>query len=189
MADKQVPKDIKEWAEDNNIQDYLDKFIEAGFDTLDVISEIEQNDLDYMQITLPGHRKKILLAISKLKASKQSHNNQNNAQDDDLDKLEREATEGRKAILEMINNPSNNSIEKLLPHFQSILSFTSNNQQNELFEAVSNSDQIKLLRILQHSSNSASIYINQYCDGQTPLHVAVSKFGTIFHCFKITLND
>ena len=45
-----------------------------GFDTVDLIGTLDSSDLDVLRIDVPGHRKKILLAIGALKgdASQQS---------------------------------------------------------------------------------------------------------------------
>lgn len=168
--------EIKDWATANGILEFLPKILEAGFDTLSVIAEIDKSDLDYMEITLPGHRKKILLAVTKLKeslnqssqtqptppepsaASPSTEQNENNKVEEENVK---EAVESRAAIMQLIDNHS------------SSLRSTS----NKVFEAVCKADVAELLELLQTQSNLP--FLNQLCHSQTPLHVAVSNFGSL----------
>lgn len=56
-------EEILSWAKKYKIDAFLPKFQEAGFDTMEVISQIEAEDLDWMEITRPGDRKKIMIAV------------------------------------------------------------------------------------------------------------------------------
>ena len=59
--------DIHSWFTENKLDMLEDVFTKNGYDDLEVIAEINETDLDAMQITLPGHRKKILLRVHQLK--------------------------------------------------------------------------------------------------------------------------
>src|SRR3990167_8995694 len=63
---EEVSEEIIEWAKKYKIDQFLEKFVEAGFDTVEVIREMEESDLNWMDITAPGQRKKILLAVKNL---------------------------------------------------------------------------------------------------------------------------
>ena len=45
---------------------YADAFVAAGYDDLDVLAQLNGRDLDYVHVALPGHRKKLLIASSRL---------------------------------------------------------------------------------------------------------------------------
>jgi len=63
--------ELVSWCEQNDLTSMLSKFVKAGFDSLAVMEELDSNDLDYMQIMLPGTRKKVLRAIRMLKEAQQ----------------------------------------------------------------------------------------------------------------------
>ena len=50
--------DVRSWLAKSNLQRFEEIFESNGYDDLDVIAEINEADLDAMEITLPGHRKK-----------------------------------------------------------------------------------------------------------------------------------
>ena len=56
-------KEVFEWLENLGLATYLSHFVEKGFDSMLVVRHIIAEDLDCMKITLPGHRKTILLAV------------------------------------------------------------------------------------------------------------------------------
>jgi len=58
--------EIHSWLNELSLAEYLANFISNGFDTIEVISMINETDLDNCQITLTGHRKKILHATNLL---------------------------------------------------------------------------------------------------------------------------
>ena len=63
-------KAVRRWlGTDVNLPQYLDMFIENGFDDLTVIQALTINDLLEMGIEKKGHRIKIVRAIAKLKVS------------------------------------------------------------------------------------------------------------------------
>ena len=47
-------------------QRYLDAFVENGYDDLEVILALEDDDLDELGIKLKGQRKKLMLQVAKL---------------------------------------------------------------------------------------------------------------------------
>lgn len=55
---------VPEWLTLLEMDQYIDSFIQNGFDTLDICTEIEQEDLTF--ISKAGHRKHILLAAKQL---------------------------------------------------------------------------------------------------------------------------
>lgn len=59
--------DVRSWLAKSNLQRFEEIFENSGYDDLEVIAEINEADLDAMEISLPGHRKKILLRVQQLK--------------------------------------------------------------------------------------------------------------------------
>jgi hypothetical protein len=65
------PSDLDMWLALHKITDLRSILLSNGFLTLDVVLEIDGQDLDAMKITLPGDRKRILVAIARSKAPQQ----------------------------------------------------------------------------------------------------------------------
>lgn len=60
---------ISMWLRELHLDRYEPNFLDNGYDDWEVITHLDDEDLDAMKITLPGHRKKILLAVKKLAAA------------------------------------------------------------------------------------------------------------------------
>jgi hypothetical protein len=60
-------EEVTMWLKQNGFEMYRDVFMKNGYDSLSVVAALDSNDLDIMEITLPGHRKGLLNAASKLK--------------------------------------------------------------------------------------------------------------------------
>lgn len=52
---------IGEWLTGLKLERYEAAFVEAGYDDVSVIPALDDADLDAVGVTLPGHRKRILL--------------------------------------------------------------------------------------------------------------------------------
>eukprot|EP01097_Dermamoeba_algensis_P001761 TRINITY_DN1667_c0_g1_i1.p1 TRINITY_DN1667_c0_g1~~TRINITY_DN1667_c0_g1_i1.p1 ORF type:complete len:561 (+),score=175.14 TRINITY_DN1667_c0_g1_i1:95-1684(+) len=63
---KEVAVPVYIWLKGMGLDEYGQIFADYGYDDLGIVAEITEQDLDYMKIVKPGHRKKILLAASKL---------------------------------------------------------------------------------------------------------------------------
>jgi len=61
-----LTRGVEQWLAVLRMQQYAPQFVEAGYDDLDVIADLDGADLDHMQVKLPGHRKKLLLAAANL---------------------------------------------------------------------------------------------------------------------------
>jgi len=60
--------DIHSWLNELGLAEYLAVFITNGYDTMEMFSILNDDDLETCQITLTGHRKKILHASNLLSA-------------------------------------------------------------------------------------------------------------------------
>ncbi len=58
---------VGEWLSEIGFSQYLEKFLAAGYDTLRVCQELTTEDLDMIGVTLPGHKKSIILASKELR--------------------------------------------------------------------------------------------------------------------------
>ncbi|EDQ92670.1 uncharacterized protein MONBRDRAFT_31043 [Monosiga brevicollis MX1] len=56
---------VLDWLKGLKLDSYHDAFVDAGFDTLDKVAMISSEDLDRMNITLQGHRNRILRHVPK----------------------------------------------------------------------------------------------------------------------------
>jgi hypothetical protein len=56
---------VAEWLTFLGMHQYIDLFVQNGFDTLDVCTELEQDDISF--VSKAGHRKRILIAAKQLK--------------------------------------------------------------------------------------------------------------------------
>lgn len=65
---------------------YLENFVMNGYDTLEMCASLETSDLDFMEISAIGHRKKILKAASELAAKTPSGTAKANA-DTEIEKV------------------------------------------------------------------------------------------------------
>jgi len=61
-----LPDEVTDWLKSFNFASYATRFMENGYDTLFVCSHLDENDLDLLQITRPGHRKALLLKSKEL---------------------------------------------------------------------------------------------------------------------------
>ncbi|EGD76483.1 hypothetical protein PTSG_07599 [Salpingoeca rosetta] len=59
---------VRAWLSALRLEAYADMFMSKGYDDLDVVCDLTQDDLDCLGISRPGHRKKLLLAAQKLKS-------------------------------------------------------------------------------------------------------------------------
>lgn len=57
---------IIRWLTEMDFQEYIKLFFDNGFDSIEVIKAITEEDLTKMGISKPGHRKKILLSVNKI---------------------------------------------------------------------------------------------------------------------------
>ncbi len=67
----QAPKaspgfNIKDWLTRLEVPEYTDVFVTNGYSTRGVVKILDENDLDYMKVTLIGHRKLLLQNAKKL---------------------------------------------------------------------------------------------------------------------------
>lgn len=63
-----LPQTVQEWLSQIGLTQYLDIFLNNGFDSLEVCSEITKEDIEKeMDIKLIGHVKKLVIEIKKLK--------------------------------------------------------------------------------------------------------------------------
>eukprot|EP00055_Hartaetosiga_balthica_P007787 m.27392 g.27392 ORF g.27392 m.27392 type:complete len:521 (+) comp5936_c0_seq1:36-1598(+) len=65
---KQLGEAVKSWLGALLLSQYTSNFLDNGFDDLEVVSDITDEDLSALSITLPGHRKKLSLAVKRLRA-------------------------------------------------------------------------------------------------------------------------
>ena len=72
MADDEIFETVEEWLKALKLEEYLGRFYEEGFDDLDAVKELEQEDLGSLGVTKKGHLKKLEKAIVKLKEVRQS---------------------------------------------------------------------------------------------------------------------
>eukprot|EP01084_Bolivina_argentea_P267897 454899_1 len=64
--------DVKKWLSEINLNKYGDLLIGSGYDDLDSIIDLSNDDLKEIGI-IPGHRKKIIKAVAKLRQHVQAH--------------------------------------------------------------------------------------------------------------------
>ncbi len=64
------PDEVTDWLKSFNFAMYATNFMENGYDSLFVCSHLDENDLDQLQITRPGHRKTLLLKSKELAEKK-----------------------------------------------------------------------------------------------------------------------
>ncbi|CAI9737824.1 repeat and SAM domain-containing 1A [Octopus vulgaris] len=65
---------LYEWLRQHNLEYYHENFMQSGRDSLDILEEMELPDeeiYDDLEITLPGHKKRLERAVSQLKKKKQ----------------------------------------------------------------------------------------------------------------------
>uniref|UniRef100_T1JIW4 SH3 domain-containing protein n=1 Tax=Strigamia maritima TaxID=126957 RepID=T1JIW4_STRMM len=60
------PKSVEELLQRINLEEHISVFVLNGYENLDLFKELEEDDLDYLGITLPEHRAKILTAVELL---------------------------------------------------------------------------------------------------------------------------
>lgn len=71
--ESQEKEDVKRWLEENNLEQYCDRLVDEGWDTLEVLFEIGDNEEDLKTcIGKPGHRKRFQRAVN-IEMSKRNH--------------------------------------------------------------------------------------------------------------------
>ena len=63
--------EVKQWLESIGLPQYVNHFLENGYDDMDSLWDLNSDDLDAIGIKLPGHRKKILIQASKFSTDTQ----------------------------------------------------------------------------------------------------------------------
>ena len=63
--------EVKQWLESIGLSQYVSHFLENGYDDMDSLWDLNNDDLDAIGIRLPGHRKKILTQASKFSTDTQ----------------------------------------------------------------------------------------------------------------------
>ena len=63
--------EVKQWLESIGLPQYVSHFLENGYDDMDSLWDLNNDDLDAIGIKLPGHRKKILTQASKFSTDTQ----------------------------------------------------------------------------------------------------------------------
>ena len=67
VTDFDALQGIPDWLETINMSKYADQFTVAGYDKLEHVCKITDNDLDSLGVKLIGHRNKIRKSIKALK--------------------------------------------------------------------------------------------------------------------------
>jgi len=52
---------VENWFQENNLNSFKQIFLDNGYDELEVVAAITDDELREIGVNLPGHRKKILL--------------------------------------------------------------------------------------------------------------------------------
>ena len=60
-------EELHTWFQETKLTQYEEMFLENGYDDLEVIAAITDDELREIGVNLPGHRKKILLKASSLR--------------------------------------------------------------------------------------------------------------------------
>jgi len=60
-------KEVSKWLKANSLEEYQPLFLSHGYDDLEVIKEMSEEEIKQMGVTKPGHVKKFLLLFNKLK--------------------------------------------------------------------------------------------------------------------------
>ena len=64
LSDKPQENDVKSWLEGHNLDQYFDRLVGEGWDTIDVLFKLGENEEDLKEcIDKPGHRKRFQLAV------------------------------------------------------------------------------------------------------------------------------
>uniref|UniRef100_A0A6B2L3J4 SAM domain-containing protein n=1 Tax=Arcella intermedia TaxID=1963864 RepID=A0A6B2L3J4_9EUKA len=66
---------VAEWLAENGLAEYYQKFISCGYESIEIISLIDDAELSAINIPKPGHRKALLLACQKLRENNKSLQN------------------------------------------------------------------------------------------------------------------
>jgi len=178
---------IEVWAATHKIEAFLPKLIEAGFDTIEVLSELDAGDLDWMEITKPGDRKKILLAVKQLPCSDTFQEEEDDiidiVHDPTLElvhqEYSREMTQGRTSVLQMTDMLQ--ALSPLLSHGHRI------NEGNPLYSAICKGDRQEVVRLVSKMKEGRiNIDINELCGETktTALHTAVGMGGKILEYYN-----
>lgn len=66
LSRTKLAESVHEWLKALRLEQYHGRFVDAGYDDLEVLVDLDEGDLDHVGVTLPGHRKKLLLARAAL---------------------------------------------------------------------------------------------------------------------------
>ena len=174
---------INEWAAAHNISQFVSQFIDAGFDTIPVLSELDTDDLDWMKINKPGDRKKILRAVREL-AGQLSLESENAEEEEIIDvehdptmelvirETSREMNQGRASVLEWTDMLS--ALSPMLSQGHRV------NEGNPLYVATCMGDRNEVSRLVGRiKEGRLNVDVNELCgDAKTTvLHTAVGMGG------------
>lgn len=179
-----LSEDIVQWAEQYKIDSFLGKFQEAGFDTMEVISEITAEDLDWMKINRPGDRKKIIIAVRAILDKDENRNETNEEEKEKITELagneeihelvnlecSKEMKEGRTSVLQL-SDMLNSKVAPLLTQGHRIF------EGNPLYLAVCQKDTQEVTRLVKKiKEGKLNVDINELCGDSksTVLHTAIS---------------
>lgn len=68
MADLTSYESVEEWLTSIKMERYTDHFLQAGYNTMEVVANLSLKDLTALGVTLVGHQKKIINSIQTLRA-------------------------------------------------------------------------------------------------------------------------
>ena len=174
--------DIVAWAKQYKIECFLDKFVEAGFDTMEVISQIDAEDLDWMKISRPGDRKKVMIAVRGISVEADAPLVVEEMIDEtnELVVLEcaKEMKEGKTSVLQL--SDMLNALSPLLSQGHRIY------EGNPLYLAVCQGDVEEVSRLVKKiKEGTLNVDVNELCGDSksTVLHTAVGMGGRAI-CFR-----
>lgn len=191
MADKEevmsFSEDIQEWAKKYKLESFLGSFSKAGFDTMEVISEITPEDLDWMEIKRPGDRKKIMIGVRAIESSTTDENT--NDDNDEEQNTQNETTVGNEEVNELVNlecskemKEGRTSVLQLSDKLQAkVLPLLTQGHRiyegNPLYLAVCKKDNKEVEKLVKKiKEGKLNVDINELCGDSksTVLHTAIS---------------
>lgn len=189
MGDRQaIPlcEEIVSWAKKYRIEAFLEKLQDAGFDTMEVLSQIEPEDLDWMEIIRPGDRKKIMIAVRSIETQEDNEESE-------------EVTVGTE-INEIINTEELACSDRprepqiLLDMMTALSPFLTQSHRvvegNQLYHAVCKNDINEVTKLVKQIKEGNSIIdINEQCgtSKSTVLHTAVSMGSNVSSSYFVQL--
>jgi len=78
----QMKNEVKEWLKTLSLSEYYDNFINNGYDRMDIITDLNEQDLEKLNIKI-GHVKIILKSIMEINNNKQNNDSHDNDQNND----------------------------------------------------------------------------------------------------------